>query len=419
MLEAGEALRRGGERHTNAVVSGFVAFLGVVMAFGIEALLPALDQIGAEYDFAGRGWGVSLVVTTMLAGMGVGQFLWGPLSDSVGRVPALCLGLMVFAMGAVGTALAPEATLLLVARFIWGVGAAAPNGLRLAVARDCAEGDELARVITIATAIFLVAPVFMPVLGEGVLLVGPWQLVPLLAVALAAVAIVASIWFGESLPKAARVRFALRPVAHAVVVIARTPASAGAIVATTLFSGSFFVFLGGAQPIVDDIFDRDSQFVWIFAVNGICMSVALVLANRLIGRVGRAKLAVIAAIAAVVVSVVATVICTAVGGVPTIWVWLALACGQNAGMAVVTALAASLALQPLGTVAGTGASVLAFGQLAVGAALAAVVDSFIDSTVTAMFLGAAIYGIAGTAALLWSVNSAAEAPPTAAVDQLS
>ena len=88
----------------------------------------------------------------------------------------------------------------------------------------------------------------------------------------------------------------------------------------------------------------------------------------------------------------------------------AFACAQNAAMAVVTALAAALALQPLGGIAGTGASVLAFGQLAVGGVLAAVVGSLISSTVTPMFVGAAVYGLAGTAALAWSVRSAGPVP---------
>ncbi len=92
-----------GSGRSEAVVSGFVAFLGVVMAFGIEALLPALDLIDDEFDFAARGWSVSLVVTVMLAGMGFGQVLWGPLSDSVGRVTALSVGLLAFVVGAVGT----------------------------------------------------------------------------------------------------------------------------------------------------------------------------------------------------------------------------------------------------------------------------------------------------------------------------
>jgi DHA1 family bicyclomycin/chloramphenicol resistance-like MFS transporter len=399
-----------GSGRSEAVVSGFVAFLGVVMAFGIEALLPALDLIDDEFDFAARGWSVSLVVTVMLAGMGFGQVLWGPLSDSVGRVPALSVGLLAFVVGAVGTVLAGGPVALLAARFVWGVGAAAPNGLRLAVARDCVEGEALARVITLGTAVFLIAPVVMPVFGEAVLLAGPWEAIPALAVLLAVVAVVVAVLFGETLPRSERVGFGLGPLGRAVAVIARTRASAGAILATVAFSGSFFVFLGSAQPIVDDVFGRDSQFVLFFAVNGISMAVALVVANRSIGRFGRARLALLSAVLGVVASCAGSVASLQADGVPPVGVWLAFACAQNAAMAVVTALAAALALQPLGGIAGTGASVLAFGQLAVGGLLAAVLGSFISTTVTPMFVGAVVYGLAGTAALAWSIRSGTPAP---------
>ena len=157
----------------------FVAFLAVIMAFGVEAVLPAFGDIDEEFGFTDRGLSVSLLVTALLVGMAAGQFVWGPLSDRIGRRPALYAGIGLYALGAVGTALAPSLPLLLAARVVWGVGAAAPNGLRLAVARDLFSGDQMARIVTFATAVFLIGPVVMPIFGTVLLAVGPWQVIPL------------------------------------------------------------------------------------------------------------------------------------------------------------------------------------------------------------------------------------------------
>ncbi|MCB0972192.1 MAG: MFS transporter, partial [Acidimicrobiales bacterium] len=122
-----------GEHRSERATIVFVAFLAVIMAFGVEAVLPAFTEIDEEFGFTDRGLSVSLLVTALLVGMACGQFLWGPLSDRIGRRPALFAGIGLYALGAIGTALAPSLPLLLAARIVWGLGAAAPNGLRLAV----------------------------------------------------------------------------------------------------------------------------------------------------------------------------------------------------------------------------------------------------------------------------------------------
>ena len=164
----------------------FLAALGILLAFGIDAALPAFDEIVADLPEAtGR---ISLIGTVYFLGMAAGQLVFGPLSDRFGRRNALLAGMGLYAFGAIAAALASSFTLLLVARAIWGLGAASPAVLRVAIARDLYDGDQMAKVVTIVMAVFLIGPIVAPFLGEAILQVGSWRLVFTAAVALAALA---------------------------------------------------------------------------------------------------------------------------------------------------------------------------------------------------------------------------------------
>lgn len=383
----------------------FVASLAILMAFGVEAMLPAFGEIDDEFGFADRGVSVSLLVTALLVGMAAGQLVWGPVSDRFGRRNALIAGFVLYAVGAAGTAVAGGLEMLLAARFVWGFGAAAPGGLRFAVTRDLFTGDRMARVVSIATAVFLIGPVAMPLIGRAILAVAPWQAIAWTGVALSVVGIVWTLLFGETLPVSRRRPLRLAPVANGVATVLRTRPSVGSIAASTFFIAAFFVYLGSAQPVIDRIYGRDAQFVWFFGAGGLVMSAGLVWGNRVIGAHGTLAVARATAAAFVVVGVAGLVLTLGAGGVPSIWVWFGWASVVNALTAILTAVCTALTLDPVGEVAGTASSVLGFSQLGVGAGLAAVIDALIDDTVTPMAVGALVFAVAGGLSLRWAHRS--------------
>ena len=116
------------------------------------------------------------------------------------------------------SAVAPGLELLLVARFVWGLGASAPSVLRFAIARDLYDGDRMARVVATFTAVFLIGPIFVPFVGEAILVVGSWRTVFLVGVVLAAVAFVWTLRFGETMAVEHRRPIRFRPFAEAFVV---------------------------------------------------------------------------------------------------------------------------------------------------------------------------------------------------------
>ena len=128
----------------------FLAFVSVLMAFGIDAALPAFDELSRDFGLDARGLSPAITGTPYFVGMAIGQLIFGVLADRFGRRPIMMVGLSVYALGALGAATANGLGMLLVGRFVWGIGAAAPAVLRMAIARDLYAGERMARVVSLS-----------------------------------------------------------------------------------------------------------------------------------------------------------------------------------------------------------------------------------------------------------------------------
>lgn len=380
----------------------FLAFVSVLMAFGIDAALPAFDELSRDFGLDARGLSPAITGTPYFVGMAIGQLIFGVLADRFGRRPIMMVGLSVYALGALGAATANGLGMLLVGRFIWGLGAAAPAVLRMAIARDLYAGERMARVVSLVTAVFLIGPIVVPFIGEWILLSGSWRAVFAVAIALAAVALAWAFAFGETLAPEHRQPLRIRPITRAFAAVVTTRVTLWAIIAQAFFGAAFFIWLGSAQPVIDRIYGRSSQFTLLFGLSGVGMAAALLVNNRLISRFGVRPMAVRAAWVFVLAGLAGLTVAIAWGGVPPLWAWFAWALVANAMSMIMTPMCAAIALGPMADQAGMASAVLGLGQLGVGALLAAVVDARIGATVTPMLVGATAFGAAGLGALLWS-----------------
>ncbi len=380
----------------------FLAFVSVLMAFGIDAALPAFDELSRDFGLDARGLSPAITGTPYFVGMAIGQLIFGVLADRFGRRPIMMVGLSVYALGALGAATANGLGMLLVGRFIWGLGAAAPAVLRMAIARDLYAGERMARVVSLVTAVFLIGPIVVPFIGEWILLSGSWRAVFAVAIALAAVALAWAFAFGETLAPEHRQPLRVAPIRRAFAAVVTTRVTLWAIIAQAFFGAAFFIWLGSAQPVIDRIYGRSSQFTLLFGLSGVGMAAALLVNNRLISRFGVRPMAVRAAWVFVLAGLAGLTVAIAWGGVPPLWAWFAWALVANAMSMIMTPMCAAIALGPMADQAGMASAVLGLGQLGVGALLAAVVDARIGATVTPMLVGATAFGAAGLGALLWS-----------------
>lgn len=398
---------------TRSSVIAYLAFLGILLATGVDIALPAFDAIE---DGLNPSSNTSLIITLYLVGMALGQLVYGPVADRFGRQPAILSGLFLYAIGAAASALAPSFGVLLFARLVWGIGAAAPAGLRPAIARDLYRGDEMARVTTIIMAVFLLGPVFVPLLGDLLIRVAPWQIIFWFAAALAVIGAIWCIRFGETLREENRRPLQFSELGQAIAVVSRTRVTLGHLLANTFLSGAFFIFLGSAQPVFDQVYDRSSQFALLFALSGLLAIPALLANDRLINLFGARRMSMLACGGSALVSLAAIVPTVALDGRPTFWFWyswLVLAAGL---LTVATPALTALALEPMGELAGTAASLLYFTSFAFGAALAAVFDARVETTVTPFVVGFAVYTAIGFGFLWWAGQVTSTDEPVA-IDQ--
>ena len=378
----------------------YLAFLGVLLATGIDIALPAFDAIEASLGSTSR---TPLIITVYLLGMAGGQLVYGPVSDRFGRRPAVLAGLVLYLLGSVAAALAPSFAWLLVARLLWGLGAAAPAGLRSAITRDLYQGDKMARIATIMMAVFLLGPVFVPLLGELLIRTGPWRSIFWFPAGLAVVGAVWCVRFGETLPVERRRPLDAGQLRQGVRTVLRTRVTVGHLAANVFLSGAFFIFLGSAQPVFDRVYGRSSQFAALFALTGVLTIPPLLLNNRLIGRFGARRMSVLTCAGSASLACAALVPVLLWDGHPPFWswyVWLVIVAGL---LTLSTPSIIALALEPMGELAGTASSLLFFSGLAFGALLAAIFDSLVVDSVTPFVAGFALYSSIGFS-LLWAAG---------------
>ena len=382
--------------------------MGIMLAFAIDIALPAFDEIRPAFDLAEDSNRVSLIVTLYLIGMATGQVVYGPFADHFGRAPTLRVAVAIYALGATGSMLAPSLPMLLVSRVVWGLGAAGPAVLRSAIARDLYKGNEMARVMSIMMAFFLIGPIFAPMMGEAILQVGSWRWVFGAGLILAAVMMAWSFRFGETLDPANRRPLEVRSTLQAFGQVLRTRATMGYLVAMSFGFGAFFVYLGSSQPIFDEIYGRADRFALLFGASGVLMAMAFFAVNSFIVRFGAHRVAVASALVFILLSAAHLVIVSASDGRPGFWVWLSFVAVSNAFITLLTPTCYSLGLEPMGELAGTASGVMGLLSTTAAALLAALVDNQIGTTVTPMVVAYLLYGIAAVGALTWAGGGRAE-----------
>ena len=151
----------------------FILTLGLLTATAaltIDMSLPAIpEMVRSLATDLPKG---QLIVGAFMLGMACGQIPAGLFSDRLGRLPVLYAGMSLFALAASVAALAQSIEVMLAARFVQGFGGASAVVLSRAIVRDVSSGKAAARLMSLMTMIFTVAPVVAPSIGA--LMVAQW-----------------------------------------------------------------------------------------------------------------------------------------------------------------------------------------------------------------------------------------------------
>ena len=145
-----------------------------LVALTVDGMLPALPEIGRDLG-ATNPSDPQLVVSMVFLGMGFGQLIFGPLSDSIGRKPSLYIGMVVFIIGCLMCNFAQSFEMMIAGRIVQGVGASGPRIVPMALIRDEYEGRGMARIMSLIMMVFILVPMVAPLLGQVVIYYADWR----------------------------------------------------------------------------------------------------------------------------------------------------------------------------------------------------------------------------------------------------
>ena len=376
------------------------AFVTSLTALAISMVLPALPAIGASLATSGAEPRLYLVVTAVVLGMTFGELMFGPLADARGRKAAILAGIALFVTGVLLSVFAESIEVLLAGRVLQGIGVAGPKiGARAAI-RDRYSGTAMARAMSLILGVLVLVPMLAPALGELVLIAGSWQTIFLVQVTLS---VIAATWLAlrhpETLEPERRISFTwLGTVCTAGRILANVRVSAWTLCAGLVF-GAQLSYLGIAQSIFEDLYDVGALFTPLFAVLALSTGIASLTNARWVAQLGMECSCRWALVGLGTCGTVLLLASALASGVPPLGVFMVLGAGCFFCIGILLGNLGALAMEPLGEVAGIGASVIASLSSAVAVVLSGVVGRAYDQTLVplaACMLGTAL----GTAALV-------------------
>ena len=356
------------------------AMMFATIAFSIDAMLPALPQIAAELS-PGSHNTETLIVMSFVLGMGIGTFFTGPLSDRFGRKPVLITGAVIYTVCAFIGYQSQTLEWLLAARLFQGVGAAGPRVVTLAIVRDLFSGREMARIMSFVMMVFILVPAAAPLLGQFIIDFSSWRGI---FIAFMLFSMLSVLWIGIRLPEPLAVEqrrpFSIAKLMGGLRQMWGIPAVRTSILVQSLIMGSLFGLIGTVQLVYDQTYDRAAEFPYWFAGIALASGTASLLNAKLVMNWGMRFLVTVAVASKVFCAIIMVVALTTLN---TEMQFYAFALWQltvffSVGLTIGNLNA--MAMEPLGHMAGTAASVMGALSTIFGVIIAAPISLAFDGT---------------------------------------
>jgi DHA1 family bicyclomycin/chloramphenicol resistance-like MFS transporter len=380
-----------------AVKIGFTEFVMLAaammatQAMAIDGMLPAFPIIVRAMQIANENH-VQWIVTAYMAGLGCGQLFWGLMSDRFGRRPILIGGLGLYVLAALLCGLAGSFHALLAWRFIHGLAAASVVVTR-SVIRDLYSGRHMARVMSLTFMVFLTVPILAPSLGQLILMVAPWRYIFIVCGTFAAfIGAWAALRLPETLHPEYRLTLNRSHIVGAVRLVVGNRTSLFYTLAMSVMFGGIMAYVGMVQQIFGEVFHRANLMPTMFALCATSMGVAAFLNSRIVERLGMRWISHTALLTYIAITGLHTVI--AALGVEQLWTFVAFQSATMACFALTTSNFGAMAMEPVASVAGIGASLQGFMSTLGGAFVGALIGRQFNGTPLPLAAGSLCCGAA-------------------------
>ncbi len=366
-----------------------MALLMSIVAIAIDALLPALDVIGAAVGETDPIKNQQIIIMIFL-GLGVGPLIFGPISDSWGRKPTVISSFIIFCLASFLCIYAKSMEVMLLGRVLQGIALSAPRTISIAMVRDVYSGDFMARIMSFITAIFILIPVIAPTIGKFILDAYNWQSIFYFQLLFA---LLVGLWFWRRQPETLELENRIPLSRHIFKEgwneLIKYPRTLGFTFISGFIVGSFLVYLSTAQQIFEDQYHLKEEFPMIFAGLAITIGLATFLNGTLVLKYGMEKIITFSLISYLGISLT-YVLLFFTGENPPFEILFLFFSLQFFAVAFIFGNLRAIAMQPIGHIAGIGAAITGFISTLMSVPISTFIGSFVTTSALPLFIGFSI-----------------------------
>ncbi|MEC3908823.1 multidrug effflux MFS transporter [Tamlana sp. 2201CG12-4] len=362
-----------------------VALLMALVSITINMLLPAFHNITTDFQLKDSNQ-IQLIISLLYLGLGISQLFYGSLSDSIGRKQTLYIGLALFILGCIISYQSNNLNTLLAGQILQGFGLGSPRVMSMAIVRDKFEGNEMARAMSFVMVIYVLSPTISPILGKSILMVSNWRI---LFVVYIFFAIIVFLLFKKRMPETLtqekQKRFTLKHIITATKEVFQNKISMSYIFILGLYSGVFITYLNLSQSIFEFQYHLEEQYPYYFAFLALSIGLASFVNGKLVHQLGMKRLTKTAILNSVIVVIPILIISYLV--IPLFWVFVVFMFAQLFGYGLLIGNLSALAMQPLGHIAGLGASIIGAVSTLISVPLSIFIGNFYNDSVLPIVIG--------------------------------
>ena len=362
-----------------------MAMLMSLQAFGIDAMLPALGEIGNDLGAGGNDR--QFVIGAYFLGSGIGAFFPGAFADRFGRRPVLAVGIVTYIVFSIACTLVSDFEALIAMRFVQGLGCSGLSVVPAAIVRDRVGGDRMARLMSMIMMIFLAVPLVAPAIGQIILNLFGWRAI-FDAMAILGVVVGTWIWLRlpESLAPEHRQDIEVPTILRNMKAALWNRGAIGYVVGSALVFGSLFGFINSSQQLIGEHFGAGDNFALIFGAAVLGMVAANFTNSRIVERFGARRVSHAALFVFIAASAAQYI---SAGPDQQLWEFVPLLALSMATMGFIGANFSSIAMQPFAAIAGAASSAQTSIRMVSGSLLGSSIGLAYDGTArplaTAMF----------------------------------
>jgi len=367
-----------------------MASLMSIVAISIDALLPALPKIGAylsEFNKESH----QKIITSIFLGLGIGQLILGPLSDSFGRKPTVYIGFLIFTIASILCISTKSFEVMIFGRVLQGIGLAAPRTMSIAIVRDSYSGDYMAKIISMVVMVFILIPVVAPTLGQFLIDHFDWTFIFTFNLLFGGVVIV---WFwlrqAETLKPEYKIPFSLTLFKTGSIKFFLQKSSVVYTLLSGFITGAFMVYLSSSQQIIEVQYGLAEYFPYIFGCCALSVGLSTFFNSQLVMKYGMKRIIKTSLFCFVISALIFVIFFY--NHNPSIGILVLFFNIQFFCIGFLFGNLRALAMEPLGHIAGIGSALNGFISTVIAVPIANYIGSFISTLVVPMFVGFLLFG---------------------------